>query len=216
MCKSCGSNVAPLRSFDVMEGITMQKLYNTGNYKLVRYTGRNFTTTIGSPTGVIVKDGLKNYGRGKTGDILLVHVEDIKKSPAMFTVLKKDTDGYEEGLRKYDITEVEPKSTKEKAVAKAEAIKPETPVKKEVTVEEPEPVEVTKEVVPEQDFKKIDPEEFKDTGGRLLSKDEALPLKEFQDKYGFNHHIQVFAKIRSGELKSFKDEDDKTFIYHFD
>ena len=214
MCKSCGSNAAPLRSFDTMEGMTMQKLYDSGNYKLVRYTGRNFTTTIGSPTGVIVKDGLKNYGRGKTGDILLVHVDDIKKSPTMFSVLKKDTDAYQEGLRKYDITEPESKS-KVAVTTKAEAVKPEQPVKKEVIVESEE-VEVHKEVKPEQDFKKIDPEEMKDTGGRLLSHDEALPLKDFQEKYGFTHHMQVLAKVKSGELKSYKDDDDKTFIYHFD
>lgn len=213
MCKSCGSNVAPLRSFDTMEGMTMQKLYDSGNYKLVRYTGRNFTTTIGSPTGVIVKDGLKNYGRGKTGDILLVHNDDIKKAPTIFAVLQKGTEGYEEGIRKYELTEPAPKV---KATAKSEAVKPEMDSYKQHEVVTEKTVIEHNEVAPEQEFTKIDPEEMKDTGGRLLSKDEALPLKEFQEKYGFSHHIQVMTKVKSGELKSFKDEDDKTFIYHFD
>jgi len=59
-------------------------------------------------------------------------------------------------------------------------------------------------------------DEINDSGGRVLSKAEALPLKEFQDTYGYSHHMQVLSKVKSGELKSFKDADDKTFIYHYD
>jgi len=203
MCKSCGSNVAPLRSFDVMEGITMQKLYDSGNYKLVRYNGRTFTTTIGSPTGVIAKDGLKNYGRAQAGDILLVHTDDIKKTPQVFTLLQKDTEPYNVGLKKYELTDSAPKAVSKKTATVAEVKATVEPTVEVVTIEE-------------KKIEKINEEELKDTGGRLLSKDEALPLKEFQEKYGFTHHMQVLAKVKSGELKSYKDNEDKTFIYHYD
>lgn len=203
MCKSCGSNVAPLRSFDVMEGITMQKLYDSGNYKLVRYNGRTFTTTIGSPTGVIAKDGLKNYGRAQAGDILLVHTDDIKKTPQVFTLLQKGTEPYNVGLKKYELTDSAPKAVSKKTATVAEVKATVEPTVEVVTIEE-------------KKIEKINEEELKDTGGRLLSKDEALPLKEFQEKYGFTHHMQVLAKVKSGELKSYKDNEDKTFIYHYD
>ena len=241
MCKPCGSNVAPLRSLDNLDAnqeITMQSLFDSGNYKLVRYVGRNFTATVGSPTGAIVQDGLRSYGRGKNGDYLLVHVKDIQAAPTMFTVLSKGTAQYQEALVKYDLKE---KTVMAKeitsvasraAIARAESaveVQPNptddkiqvNPTKEETVVENIVPVakedvtvkttEVTK---PKEE--KPTKEELSDAGGRLLSKADALPLKEFQETYGYTHHMQVLSKVKSGELKSYKDEDDKTFIYHYD
>lgn len=230
MCKPCGSNVAPLRSLDNLGGnqeITMQSLFESGNYKLVRYVGRNFTATVGSPTGIIVKDGLKSYGRGKNGDYLLVHVKDIESAPTVFTVLSKDSTQYQEALEKYGLKEktMAKEITSVAAEAAVSGSTPEptltdskvdvNPAKEEVEVSNvvavaPEDVTVpTTEVTNPKD-------EIDDAGGRVLSKAEALPLKEFQDAYGYSHHMQVLSKVKSGELKSFKDEDDKTFIYHYD
>jgi len=241
MCKPCGSNVAPLRSLDNLDAnqeITMQSLFDSGNYKLVRYVGRNFTATVGSPTGAIVQDGLRSYGRGKNGDYLLVHIKDIQAAPTMFTVLSKGTVQYQEALVKYDLKEKtvmakEITSVASKAaIARAESaveVQPNptddkiqvNPTKEETVVENIVPVakedvtiKTTEVTNPKE--KKPTQEELSDAGGRLLSKADALPLKEFQDTYGYTHHMQVLSKVKSGELKSYKDEDDKTFIYHYD
>lgn len=245
MCKPCGSNVAPLRSLDNLDAnqeITMQSLFDSGNYKLVRYVGRNFTATVGSPTGAIVQDGLRSYGRGKNGDYLLVHIKDIQAAPTMFTVLSKGTVQYQEALVKYDLKEKtviakEITSVASKAaIARAEGAV-DTPVEEQlnptdnkVQVNSENEMAVVENIVPvaKEDVtvkttevtkpkeEKPTKEELSDAGGRLLSKADALPLKEFQETYGYTHHMQVLSKVKSGELKSFKDEDDKTFVYHYD
>lgn len=238
MCSSCGSNAAPLRSLDNTSEseVTVQDLFDSGKYKLVRYVGREFTTTIGSPTGVIVNDGLRSYGRGKSGDILLVHVDDIQAAPTVFTVLAKDTVGYAEGMSKYDlqeksmskITSVAAQAAIDKAVESVqEAANIETQTEGTPQAEEAPKVAASPIVVEtvEADVsgakvaETVDTEEVATAEGNstvLLSKENALPLKDFQREYGFTHHMQVLAKVRSGELKSFKDADDNTLIYHFD
>jgi len=238
MCKSCGSNVAPLRSLDNLDEnqeITMQSLFESGNYKLVRYSGRNFTATVGSPTGVIVKDGLKSYGRGKDGDYLLVHMKDIEAAPTLFAVLSKSSTQYQEALEKYGLKEKATMAKEITSVATKAAIQRAkdavtqsnleptltdskvdvNPAKEEVEVSNTAPVapeDVTVKTIEVTNLK----DDINDAGGRVLSKAEALPLKEFQDTYGYSHHMQVLSKVKSGELKSYKDEDDKTFIYHYD
>lgn len=249
MCSSCGSNAAPLRSLDNTSEseVTVQNLFDSGKYKLVRFVGRNFTTTIGSPTGVIVNDGLRSYGRGKGGDVLLVHVDDIQAAPTVFTVLAKGTEGYAEGMTKYGlqenetmskITSVASQAAINKAVESVEAaevqevnepnvtaetVDEEQPQEPKVTEEAPTVVEtVTADVSGAKVAETVETEDVADVKGNTeissatLSKADALPLKEFQQQYGFTHHMQVLAKVRSGELKSFKDADDNTMIYHFD
>ncbi len=245
MCKSCGSNVAPLRSLDNLDEnqeITMQSLFESGNYKLVRYSGRNFTATVGSPTGVIVKDGLKSYGRGKDGDYLLVHMKDIEAAPTLFAVLSKSSTQYQEALEKYGLKEKTVMAKEITSVAAKAAIQRAEDAVTEATnadvTSNPEPaltdskvdVNPAKDEVKASNVVSVAPEdvtarttevtnpkdEINDSGGRVLSKAEALPLKEFQDTYGYRHHMQVLSKVKSGELKSFKDADDKTFIYHYD
>ena len=89
------------------------------------------------------------------------------------------------------------------------------PAKEEVKVSNVVPV-ATEDVTVKTTEVTNPKDDINDAGGRVLSKAEALPLKEFQDTYGYSHHMQVLSKVKSGELKSFKDEDDKTFIYHYD
>ena len=241
MCKPCGSNMAPLRSLDNLDynqEITMQSLFDSGNYKLVRYTGRKFTATVGSPTGVIVQDGLRSYGRGKDGDYLLVHVKDIANAPTLFSVLAKDSTQYQEALVKYGLQEKNIMAKEVISVAARAAIqkaedsvaevsegnaKPAlTDAKVDVnpekeTAQKSNIVAVATEDVTVKTTEVTNPkDEINDAGGRVLSKSEALPLKEFQETYGYTHHMQVLSKVKSGELKSFKDEDDKTFVYHYD
>lgn len=236
MCKSCGSNVAPLRSLDNLDAsqeITMQSLFDSGDYKLVRYSGRSFTATVGSPTGVIVKDGLRSYGRGKDGDFLLVHVKDIESAPTLFSVLKKDSVQYQEALVKYGLQEKKVMAKEITSVASKAAIQR---AEDAIQTDEPALVDSKVDVNPANEEPKVSnivpvaPEdvtvkttevtnpkdEINDAGGRVLSKAEALPLKDFQETYGYSHHMQVLSKVKSGELKSFKDDNDKTFIYHYD
>lgn len=215
MCKSCGSNGITMLDLNIKETNTVQSLFDKG-YVLVRYEGRSYATTIGSPTGVIAQDGLKNYGRGQSGDLLLVHPDDVKHSPTIFTVISKSTPAYSEALKKYNLVEkgtkqaeakaekTEIKSVKATKVVDAPEDKPKATVVPEIVVEKPLPL------------KEADKAEMQDTGGKVLSRSEALPLKDFTEQYGFTHHMQVLTKIRSGELKSFKDENDKTLVYHFD
>lgn len=238
MCKSCGSNSAPLRSLDTLEinrEVTMQNLFDSGKYKLVRYVGRQYTATVGSPTGIIIGDNLRNYGRGKDGDYLLVHVKDIEAAPTLFTVLAKNTQQYQDALEKYglkekgtmakEITSVAAKHAIEKAenavtepnltdkkVSAVEVNESNTP-----TVEKVAPEDVTVNKILNAETVEPDKDSVND-GGKLLSKNEAIPLKDFQDRYGFTHQFQVLAKVKSGELKSFKNDDDdgKTYIYHYE
>lgn len=209
-CRSCGSknNVEP-RSFSDGSN-AMQDLFNSGNYIPVKFVGHNYTATIGSPTGVIVADGLKSYGRAANGDYILVHKTDVQAAPQKFVLLEKGSEGYNATLLKYGLTEVEARSVK---VAKVEKVK----------IEE---VKVVESVKPEEqaiviDVKEVEKpatkEELEDAGGEVLSREQAIPMVDFRDKYGYSHHMQVQAKIKSGELKSYRDEDEGiTYVYHYD
>lgn len=205
-CRSCGSknNVEP-RSFSDGSN-AMQDLFNSGNYIPVKFVGHNYTATIGSPTGVIVADGLKNYGRAANGDYILVHKTDVQAAPQKFVLLEKGSEGYNATLLKYGLTEVEARSVK--------AVKVEKPKVEEVKIVESVKPEVkdVKEVV-----KPATKEELEDVGGELLSREQAIPMADFRDKYGYSHHMQVQAKIKSGELKSYRDEEEGiTYVYHYD
>ena len=247
MCKKCGSNISALRNLEITGNkTTVQNLFDSGNYKLVRYSGRDFTTTIGSPTGVIVKDGLKSYGRGKSGDYLLVHTVDITKSPTTFTLLAKGSTAYGEALVKYGLTEEE---TPVNSIADKAAISDAEKTVKEAEqasngqndnvapVNTPDTIQasVKKTTIAQEKVADVKPDLNGEDGepaknpvndnvsadraeveGQLLSKANALPLTEFRDRYGFSHHMQVLGKIKSGELKSYKNGSGETLVYHFD
>lgn len=199
----------------------MQTFFDSGKYKLVRYSGHRYTATIGSPTGVIAKDGIYNYGRGSDGDYLLVHVDDISKAPTVFTILAKDSQAYKEAATKFNLNLTAPEVIQKTVAAKAKVAEPvlnvaeveeedteEAPVVDERFVDEPE----VEESVSEQRFS-LPKEVNQDEAIKFLTKDNAMKLADFRDEYGFGHHMQVLAKVRSGELFSYKDDDD-TYIYH--
>lgn len=282
MCKSCGSNQAPLRSLEIAsKEITVQSLFDSGKYKLVRYSGRTYTTSIGSPTGVIAQDGLRNYGRGKHGDYLLVHVDDIQKTPQNFILIQVGSIGYQEALAKYGLqedamsqqassiagqravkkAEQDVKDAEQRAediqeaaesgnlidgvvqdgvegdaemnLSKVDSLRGENaPAKENNETEESRETESrqaqSKNEALQTEERNAETRHLKsgeaqsnervvgDTGGRILSREQAMPLKDFQDSYGFTHHMQVMAKVKSGELQSYKDDDGKTWIYHHD
>jgi len=209
-CRSCGSknNVEP-RSFNDGSN-TMQDLFNSGNYIPVKFVGHNYTATIGSPTGVIVADGLKSYGRAANGDYILVHKTDVQAAPQKFVLLEKGSEGYNATLLKYGLTEVETRTIK---TVKVEKLKVEE-VKEVESVKPEEQAEVSDAKEVKQSVNK---EDLEDAGGEVLSREQAIPMADFRDKYGYSHHMQVQAKIKSGELKSYRDEEEGiTYVYHYD
>ena len=50
--------------------------------------------------------------------------------------------------------------------------------------------------------------------GRLLSKDEAMSPSEFAKEFGYSHHLQVVAKVKSGELLQYEDDKGQKLVYH--
>ena len=214
-CRSCGSknNVEP-RSFNDGSN-TMQDLFNSGNYIPVKFVGHNYTATIGSPTGVIVADGLKSYGRAANGDYILVHKTDVQAAPQKFVLLEKNSEGYNATLLKYGIVE--------QVVRAVKPLKSEKPKLEEVKVVDSVfiPSNVPNDEAEVLDVKEVEKpatkEELEDAGGEVLSREQAIPMADFRDKYGYSHHMQVQAKIKSGELKSYRDEEEGiTYVYHYD
>lgn len=213
-CKSCGTPHNPVVDMNKRERMTMEKiqeLFNSGKYKLVRFNGHTYTATIGSPTGIIAKDGLYNYGRGKNGDIFLVHVDDISKEPTTFTILSSGSDAYNQGLTKFELS-----ANKVEKKSKPVEVKVEVPVQ-----EEPEEEEILSDV--EEEEEPIQPQREKEESTSLihetkrLSRAEAIPMADFRDAYGFTHHMQVQAKIKSGEILSYRNEDENlTYVYHYE
>lgn len=70
------------------------------NYVVVEYRDpqkRNYVHLITSPTGVVLKDGMRNYGTGKSGRKLRVHVDDVKATPKTFVrIVQKELPPVEE------------------------------------------------------------------------------------------------------------------------
>lgn len=224
-CKSCGTPHNPIVDMNKREKLTMEKIqefYNSGKYKLVRYNGQNYTSNIGSPTGIIAQDSLHNYGRGKNGDFFLVHTADIAAAPTVFTILAEGSEAQRVAASKLGITLNEVKSVAKK-VTQVEVKEETTTVTTQVELagdeefanefeEEPEEEEVVEEV-------QTTPQPVNDdsAGFKALTREQAIPMADFRDAYGFTHHMQVQAKIKSGELKSYRDEDEGiTYVYHYE
>lgn len=197
-CARCGKKTPTVAT--VLPESGMQKLYDSGEYRVVRYNGPNYVKFIGSPTGVIVKDGLTSYGRGKNGSIILVHKDDINKQPSLFTVLKDEelTKG-EKVLGLSHVIEstvkVIPNTAPSTAgIATRHDLNDETVDEAVAEVEE-----IARKNVAE---------------GRVLSKDEAMSPSEFAKEFGYSHHLQVVAKVKSGELLQYENEDGQKLVYH--
>ena len=51
----------------------------------VIYQGPEYLHYIGSPTGIITKYNLRNYGLARKGNVVKIHIDDFNKSPWLFT-----------------------------------------------------------------------------------------------------------------------------------
>lgn len=187
-CSKCGKRIAPAAP-TTQAGVA--DLLATGNYTFVTYNGKSYTHTIGSPTGAIAKDGMFSYGRGYAGKVILAHNADIAASPALFVPLTGD------------------------ALKEVMATVPTKTVKAAPKVKEVKTADIV--IVNDDDDDDVvnddDDTVNLQTDLEGLTKDDALSVTEYTARYGYTHHMQVIAKVRSGELLSYKDEDGKTMIY---
>lgn len=183
----------------------LQTLYDTGEFDFVRYMGPAYTHLVSPRTNSIVKFNLANYGQGRKGDVLLVHNDDIKASPTIFVKLPKNSPIYKKYLRRIDreknLNEVEEKAeAKTKKAAKIETVKEDIVIKPIVNETTIEVKEVVKEEVQHLN--------------NIVKRSEALTTTAYAEKFGYTHHLQVLALVKSGQLKSYKnEEDDKTYVY---
>lgn len=200
-CSSCSQNKGNRNTLP-LKAVNFQELFDSGEYNFVTLSvPGTHTRIVGSPTGIIRKDGLTNYGRAKHGSILLVHNDDIVKNKS-FQKISLSSPLYQKALDKYRVTGVaqQPKEETVPFAERKEKILEKFNKTGEDVVETPvEPVTKT-EILDNEVF-------------NALRRSDALTLLEFRDTYGFTHHMAVLAKVRTGELKSFK-EGDTTYIYH--
>jgi len=173
---------------------------------LAKYVGPNQTHNIGSPSGVIVNYNMTIYGRGRNGDVFLVHKDDATHKEKKFMALAGGAITAAEKMLNLKPAGSSPKVNR---VVVPEEFQPKVIIEDVVLSEDPvnEDLEVAlaelKEVA-----------EVNGTNVVPLSKSEAMLMKDFVTAYGFTHQLQVMAKIRSGELFSYKNEDGKTLVYH--
>lgn len=190
-CSSCKNRRRANNTTQFQEKET-NSLYETGEFQFVRYNGPSYTHNIGSRTGIIRNFGMTDYGRGKKGVVILVHNSDIRASKETFEVLR------EEELSKV----LEELNLVRKTVAKENV----TSEKKEITKESDVKEETKTEATAEKEEKR---EEKRDG----LTKAQAVKLTEYAEQNGYTHYLQVVAKVKAGELFSYKDEDGSTMIY---
>jgi hypothetical protein len=211
-CSSCGKKAKV--SVDATQVQTKQTLFDTGVFLPVVYTNYGTSTrVVGSPTGVITEFGLTSYGQAKPGDVLLVHKKDVEKTPQIFVLLQKSSNKYKDALKKFGIVENVVALEIGKAVVAGitQAFVVEEPVVEVITeamldeVVEPVVVMPSAAVTPSSDNATM----------KLLKRSEALAMPDFMEQYGYTHHLAVHAKIRSGELKSYKN-DKVTYVYHYE
>lgn len=215
-CGSCGrkseANRVSIATASSAAPSRYQELYDSGDFEVVRYVGPGYTHTIAPVTRAIVKHGMTTYGYGKSGVYFLAHVDDIKAAPNRFvkvegSELKTALENLGLEAKRQKVNHVE---------TNAEIVNTLLGMMRAVD-------EVTEEAKSAEDINenpsqsdKLD-EPVKDEGKLpLLRATEALPIAEFTQLYGFTHHLQVLAKVRSDELKSYKDEEGKLYVYHLD
>lgn len=88
----CNKNVgsAPAMSASPMSSVLMQtELSNKPDFKKVIYNGPNYTHLIPSRTGVIAKLGMRDYGTGKKGSVIFVHLQDIAAFPELYQLIEE-------------------------------------------------------------------------------------------------------------------------------
>jgi hypothetical protein len=199
-CSRCGSKkngvIEPTRQ--MLSGNTLQDLYNSGEFVVAKYNGPRQIHNVGSPTGIIAQYNMTHYGRGRNGDIFLAHKNDIGGPSKKFIMLEGGAK--EAGEKLLGLTSPVKTVLKPKAVEKV--IEPE--------VVESEETDINAAVAEVEDIARQTIAE-----GEILTREKAIQLNEFKERHGFTHVLQVMAKVRSGELLSYKNEEDgKTYIYH--
>jgi len=177
------------------------ELLFSGNYQLVTYTGGGYPHPVGSPTGVIVADGLSVYGISQKGKYLLVHINDIAARPDLFTVIDVTDSIYVDAAKALNVDlDYQP------IVPVAQIIPTFTHVDDgSLIILEPE--DETEE------FIHTDKVEVNGIVGDIIKKEDAMLLTDFRDKFGYTHHLQVMAEIKSGQLKSEK-RNKKLYVWH--
>lgn len=205
-CRSCGQKRSNVVIMNAVEKAP-QELYDTGDFLVVKFNGPNSVHYIGSPTGVITKYNLQNYGRGKRGQFLLVHRDDIVAKPSLFVKLSDDVLTAAEnllGLQQPQTITVEPTVV---VPEKEQEIVADVDTEAQAIVSE-----IAATAIKEaEEIARANGAE-----GRIIKRSEAIPLKEFAEEFGFTHHLQVLAKVKSGELLSFKNESDAILVYHIE
>lgn len=203
-CARCGKKKLVEQSSKIV-GTNLQEFYNSGDFVLAKYAGPQQIHNIGSPSGVIAQYDMTIYGRGKFGDIFLVHKDDIKHKNSNFIELNGTAITAAEKLLSLQ-PKTNAKTQEKKAVAEVEKTVLGV-VKESLSEAETEVANAVKEV---EEAARINTAE-----GEVLTRDTAIPASEFKEQYGFTHVLQVMAKVKSGELLSYKNEEDgKTYVYH--
>jgi len=199
-CAKCGSKKGSVVEMTKQDSNDLQAKYNSGDWVLAKYNGPEQTHNIGSPSGVIAKFGMGIYGRGRNGGIFLVHKEDTLAKYGRFTAISGGAVAAAEkmlGLTPPVIHTVSAKAVA--AVEEVANVKTIAPVETKTDDAVEEVMDIARVVVAE---------------GRVLKRSEALLLSDFTEQYNFTHHLQVQAKIRTGELLSYRNEEGKMMVYH--
>ncbi|MCA9747988.1 MAG: hypothetical protein KC414_02690 [Romboutsia sp.] len=196
-----------------------QVMWNTNNFSVVQYNGQNYPRLLGSPTGIITQYGIRDYGRHKNGDYVIVHNFDIEAKPELFIVITDDDiiaqtlldyniePGYEPiplTSNSYSLTMEVPQNRSLPDVLEVDDVELSSP---ELFDDEENDNEVEKNNSSEQ--------KEEDNGLPRLTRSEAMQLNEFTETYGYNHRLTVMAEVNRNEptLKAFK-KGKKTYIYH--
>lgn len=214
-CSSCQKRQEQIAQQKQMENKSLQQLFDTGEFEVVKYVDFGTSTRIiGLPTTAAMRYGKQSYGNAKPGTFLLVHKDDIKAAPQKFVVITNQS-VYQSALESLGLQ-------KPQQFLRENVIQAPTNI---VVIDEKAALnellnETFEEEVPEvilvESAPVIEQEGIVLAGNSLyvrLKRSEAMPLAQFRDTYGFTHHIAVMARVRTGELKSFKDGT-ITYIYH--
>lgn len=184
------------------------QLYNSGDFEFVRYMGPSYNHIVAPVTRAVIAYGLKDYGMARKGNILLVHKDDIKAKPHIFVKLKEGSPVHKTQLARIGYTG---KTSKPESVKTVKTI--------EKTYDEPTVVEKTKNESIENSEKTNEVTstiDDVDNSLPIINKSNAITLDEYAEQYGYTHRLQVLALVKSGKLKSFKNDEDKTLVYTVD
>lgn len=185
-----------------------QEKYDSGDWFIAQYRGPGQMHNIGSLSGVLKQFNMTVYGRGRNGDYFLVHKDDLNHKNSLFLAVPENQTKTVE-----KILQLQPKSsTKAEKTVSLNILQEKldeliTPVVQQTERE----IEVEKAVEEIQDVARLVVSE-----GKALKRSEAMTPKDFAEAYGYTHYLQVVAKVKSGELLSYRDEHDKMFVYHME